>query len=82
MTIEIRNTTVFRGPNIWARMPAILMESLAFSSPDELALIVDPAVRTQMAVAYADGIGRFFASRSAWVRQELAAADHTEVSVP
>ena len=26
MTIEIRNTTVFRGPNIWARMPAILME--------------------------------------------------------
>ena len=26
MTIEIRSTTVFRGPNIWARMPAILME--------------------------------------------------------
>jgi cyanophycin synthetase len=26
VTIEIRNTTVFRGPNIWARMPAILME--------------------------------------------------------
>ena len=56
-----------------ATMPAILMESLAFSSPDELALIVDPAVRTQIAVGYADGIGRFFATRSAWVRQELAA---------
>lgn len=26
MTLEIRNTTVFRGPNIWARMPAILLE--------------------------------------------------------
>ena len=26
MTIEIRHTTVFRGPNIWARMPAILLE--------------------------------------------------------
>ncbi|MCD6032285.1 MAG: cyanophycin synthetase, partial [Thermomicrobiales bacterium] len=26
MTIEMRSTTVFRGPNIWARMPAILME--------------------------------------------------------
>jgi cyanophycin synthetase len=26
VTIEIRTTTVFRGPNIWARMPAILME--------------------------------------------------------
>jgi cyanophycin synthetase len=26
MVLEIRNTTVFRGPNIWARMPAILME--------------------------------------------------------
>jgi cyanophycin synthetase len=26
VTIEIRSTTVFRGPNIWARMPAILME--------------------------------------------------------
>ena len=26
MTIDIRSTTVFRGPNIWARMPAILME--------------------------------------------------------
>ena len=26
MTIEIRHTTVFRGPNVWARMPAILME--------------------------------------------------------
>jgi cyanophycin synthetase len=26
VTIEIRHTTVFRGPNIWARMPAILLE--------------------------------------------------------
>jgi cyanophycin synthetase len=26
VTIEIRNTTVFRGPNLWARLPAILME--------------------------------------------------------
>ena len=26
MTIAIRSTTVFRGPNVWARMPAILME--------------------------------------------------------
>jgi cyanophycin synthetase len=26
VTLEIRNTTIFRGPNIWARMPAILME--------------------------------------------------------
>src|SRR3954463_15463364 len=26
MVLEIRNTNVFRGPNIWARMPAILME--------------------------------------------------------
>ena len=26
VTIEIRNTTVYRGPNIWARMPAILLE--------------------------------------------------------
>jgi cyanophycin synthetase len=26
VTIEMRSTTVFRGPNIWARMPAILME--------------------------------------------------------
>ncbi len=26
MTLEIRSTTVFRGPNIWARMPAILLE--------------------------------------------------------
>jgi cyanophycin synthetase len=26
VTIEIRSTTIFRGPNVWARMPAILME--------------------------------------------------------
>lgn len=26
MTLEILNTTVYRGPNIWARMPAILLE--------------------------------------------------------
>src|SRR5689334_12748026 len=26
VTIEILNTTVYRGPNIWARMPAILMD--------------------------------------------------------
>ena len=26
MTLEIRSTNVFRGPNIWARMPAILIE--------------------------------------------------------
>lgn len=26
MTLEIRNTTVYRGPNIWARMPVVLME--------------------------------------------------------
>jgi cyanophycin synthetase len=26
VTIEIRSTTVYRGPNIWARMPAILLE--------------------------------------------------------
>jgi cyanophycin synthetase len=26
VTLEIRDTTVYRGPNIWARMPAILME--------------------------------------------------------
>ena len=26
MTLEIRSSTVYRGPNIWARMPAILLE--------------------------------------------------------
>jgi cyanophycin synthetase len=26
VTLEILNTTVYRGPNIWARMPAILLE--------------------------------------------------------
>ncbi len=26
MTIEIRDTTVYRGPNIWARLPVVLME--------------------------------------------------------
>ncbi len=26
VTLEIRSTTVFRGLNIWARMPAILLE--------------------------------------------------------
>jgi cyanophycin synthetase len=26
VTLEIRNTTVYRGPNVWARMPAILLE--------------------------------------------------------
>jgi hypothetical protein len=54
-------------------MPATLMESLAFSNAEELALIVDPAVRTQIAAAYADGIATFFATRSMWVRQGLAA---------
>ena len=24
--LEIRKTNVYRGPNIWARMPAILLE--------------------------------------------------------
>jgi N-acetylmuramoyl-L-alanine amidase len=56
-----------------ATMPAILMESLAFSNPGELALIVDPDARTQIAAAYADGIGNYFASRTPWVRQDLAA---------
>ena len=26
MTIDIRDTTIYRGPNIWARMPVILLE--------------------------------------------------------
>lgn len=26
MTLEIRDTTIYRGPNIWARMPVILLE--------------------------------------------------------
>jgi N-acetylmuramoyl-L-alanine amidase len=56
-----------------ATMPAVLMESLAFSSPDEVGLIGDPAVRTQIAAAYADGIAGFFATRATWVRQERAA---------
>ncbi len=54
-------------PNAIA-MPAALVESLALTSPAELALMADPAVRTQVAAAYADGIATFFATRPTWVR--------------
>ena len=56
------------------RMPAVLMESLSISNPDERAIIVSPAGRTALAAAYADGIARFFATRTTWVRQDLGAA--------
>ena len=55
-------------------MPGALIESLSGSQPIELAMLADPAVRTVLATAFADGIASYFASRAQGVRLELASA--------
>ena len=53
-------------------MPGALVESLSGSNPTELAMLADPAMRTVLATAFADGIATYFASRAKAVRLELA----------
>ena len=55
-------------------MPGALVESLSASSPAELAMLADPAMRTVLAMAFADGIVSYFASRERAARLGLAAA--------
>lgn len=55
-------------------MPGALVESLSASSPTELAMLADPAMRTVLATAFADGIAGYFASRPKAARLEVASA--------
>lgn len=55
-------------------MPGALVESLSGSHPIELAMLADPAMRTVLATAFADGIASYFALRPKAVRLDLASA--------
>ncbi len=62
-----------RRPNAIV-MPGALVESLSASHPVELAMMADPAMRTVLATAFADGIAGYLAARPTAVRLELASA--------
>jgi len=55
-------------------MPGVLMESLSLSSPTELELLRQPAIRTLIASAYADGIAAWLGTRAFGVRIDPVAA--------
>jgi N-acetylmuramoyl-L-alanine amidase len=45
-------------------MPGVLSETVFLTQPDELALVRDPEVQAQLAVAYADAIDAYFAGEA------------------